>query len=366
MKIIHFIPSLDRTSGGTASYMQLLANELGKLGDLYIITAPTQNPLQINYAQTIFIPCSWKEKIHMKKEWIKLLNNIHPDIIHVNCCWLPQCAWAQLWAQELGYKVVLTPHGMLEPWIMKRHYWTRKLPALILYQKKAIIKADYIHATAESEKYNLLNLGYNDKIEVIANGIDVDSIHIKSSWKRNKKILFLSRIHIKKGIEFLLEAVAKLKGQLEGYTIYIAGEGENNYIQNLKEKTELLGIKNLVSFCGGVYGEKKWELFRQTDLFILPTYSENFGIVVAEALASGTPVITTKGTPWQELETEHCGWWTEIGSKPTIKALKSFLACTEKELEQMGTNGRQLIERKYSAKKMAEDMVTLYQKVIKQ
>lgn len=366
MKIIHFIPTLDRTSGGTASYMQLLANELGKLSELYIITSQSTNPIKINHAKIIFIPCNWKEKKTMKTKWIELLNTIHPDIIHVNCCWLPQCAWAQLWAQQLGYKVVLTPHGMLEPWIMKRHYWTRKLPALLLYQKKAIIKANYIHATAESEKSNLLNLGYNNKIKVIANGIDVDSIQIKSIWKRSKTILFLSRVHVKKGIEFLLDAIAELKEQLEGYTIYIAGEGENNYIQNLKEKTESLEINNLISFCGGVYGEKKWELFRQADLFILPTYSENFGIVVAEALASGTPVITTKGTPWQELETEHCGWWAEIGSEPTIKALKSFLACTEKELEQMGKNGRQLIERKYSAKKMAEDMVTLYQKVIKQ
>lgn len=360
MKIIHFIPSLDRASGGTASYMQLLASELGKLGDLYIITAPSQNPLPIKHAKTIFIPCNWKEKKTMKKEWIKLLNTIHPDIIHVNCCWLPQCAWAQLWAQQLGYKVVLTPHGMLEPWIMARHYWTRKLPALLLYQKKAIVKADYIHATAESEKTNLLNLGYNNKIEVIANGIDVDSIQIKSTWKKSKTLLFLSRIHIKKGIEFLLNAIAELKGQLQGYTIYIAGEGEFNYTQRLKEKAELLGINNLVTFCGGVYGDKKWELYRQADLFILPTYSENFGIVVAEALASGTPVITTKGTPWQELETKNCGWWIEIGTQSLIQALNKFLTLTEKELEIMGRNGRKLVETKYSTIKVAKDMIKLY------
>ncbi len=363
MKIIHYIPSIDRTSGGTTVYMQLLAKELGKLTELHIITHQGNHPVEVENSHIHYINSSiWKG---MKQEWQKLLKTIQPDIIHINCCWIPGCAFTQKWAQSLGYKVVLTPHGMLEPWIIARHYWTKKIPALLLYQRSAIKNADYLHATAESEKSNLLKLKYNKKIKVIANGIDVNNIQIKSTWKRSKTILFLSRVHVKKGIEFLLDAIAKLKEQLEGYTIYIAGEGENNYIQNLKEKTELLGINNLISFCGGVYGEKKWELFRQADLFILPTYSENFGIVVAEALASGTPVITTKGTPWQELETEHCGWWTEIGSEPTIKALKSFLACTEKELEQMGKNGRQLIERKYSAKKMAEDMITLYQEVIK-
>lgn len=93
----------------------------------------------------------------MKKEWKTLLQEIHPDIIHINCCWMPGCAFTQKWAQQLGYKVVLTPHGMLEPWIIKRHHWTKKIPALLLYQKRAIIKADYLHATAKSEKENLLN-----------------------------------------------------------------------------------------------------------------------------------------------------------------------------------------------------------------
>ena len=106
---------------------------------------------------------------------------------------MPACAFTQKWAQALGYKVVLTPHGMLEPWIMARHHWTRKLPALWFYQKAAVMKADVLHATAESEKENLLKLGYNDRIKIIANGIDVEDIEMKSSWKRNKEILFLSR-----------------------------------------------------------------------------------------------------------------------------------------------------------------------------
>lgn len=366
MKIIHFIPSLDRASGGTSSYMQLLTNELGKLVDLYIITSPSENPLQLNNAKTIFIPCGWKEKQQMKREWIKLLDTIHPNIVHINCCWLPQCAWAQLWAQKLGYKVILTPHGMLEPWIIKRHYWTKKLPALFLYQKKAIINADCIHATADSEKANLLKLNYNNNIEVIANGIDVKNIQIKQNWKRNKRILFLSRIHIKKGIEFLLEAVSLLKNNLQGYIIEIAGEGDKEYLNQLQLKTKELHIDSLVKFCGGIYDKQKWELFQNADVFILPTFSENFGIVVAEALACGTPVITTKGTPWKELETAHCGWWTEIGTQPTADALNKFLQLSVQELETMGRNGRKLVEQKYSSQKMAENMVELYHKVCKQ
>ena len=253
---------------------------------------------------------------------------------------------------------------MLEPWIISRHYWTRKVPALWLYQKQAVVKADRLHATAESEKQNLLKLGYNNRITVIANGIDVEQIDIKADWERKKQILFLSRIHVKKGIEFLLEAVAALKDRLEGYTIRIAGEGEAEYIGQLRQKALQLGIQNMVDFCGGVYGDRKWELFREADLFVLPTYSENFGIVVAEALACGTPVLTTKGTPWAELESENCGWWIDLDKSSMVKALLSFLECTENELESMGQKGRKLVEAKYSTGKIAMDMMNLYRKVI--
>lgn len=362
MKVLHFIPSIDRASGGTTAYMQLLATELGKRVELHVATRKSENMVEM---KNCMVHCVGGTLLGgMKSEWARLLREIRPDVVHVNCCWMPECSLVQKWSQELSYKVVLTPHGMLEPWIIRRHYWTRKLPALLLYQKRAVKMADYIHSTAESERKNLLRLGYNKKIEVIANGIEVDDIEMKPTWTRNKEILFLSRVHVKKGINYLIEAVASMKDDLMGYKVNIAGEGDENYIDELRQMAERLGVADIFCFLGGVYGNEKWKLFRRADLFVLPTHSENFGIVVAEALACGTPVITTQGTPWQELEQYHCGWWTEIGTTPTTTALKQFARLTEAELQQMGRNGRRLVEEKYSSRKMAEDMVALYQKVV--
>lgn len=363
MKIIHYIPSIDRSSGGVGTYMQLLAQELGKLVELHVVTHRSSHMLEMPRAQLHFIAGGLKRLPQMKREWCALLDDLKPDLVHDNCCWMPGSAFTQKWAQQLGYKVVLTPHGMLEPWILKRNYWTKKVPALWLYQKHAVVSADCLHATAESEKDNLLRLGYNQKIEVIANGIEVEKINMKISWRRQKEILFLSRVHVKKGIGFLIEAVARLKDELQGYTINIAGEGDENYINELKQQAAGLGVAHQIRFIGGVYGDRKWELFRKADVFVLPTHSENFGIVVAEALACGTPVITTQGTPWQELESWHCGWWTEIGTEATAKALKAFLCCTDARLEQMGKDGRRLVEEKYSSRKVAADMVELYKTV---
>lgn len=365
MTIIHYIPSIDRTAGGTSTYMQVLAKELGKLAEVHILTHASENPLPMENCTIHYIPPFNPFNGKWKNTVVGLLAQVKPDVVHINCCWMPACTAVQSLAQKRGYKIVLTPHGMLEPWIIKRNYWTRKLPALMLYQKTAIRKADCLQATAESERDNLLKLGYNRNIKVVHLGIDAEGIEMKKSWEKRKQLLFLSRVHVKKGINFLIEAASVLRDQLQGYKIVVAGEGEPEYVATLKAQIQAEGLDDRICLIGGVYGKRKWELFQTSDVFVLPTHSENFGLAIAEALASGTPVVTTVGTPWRDLNDSNAGAWIEIGTQPLVDTLRRFLSFSEDTLEEMGRNGRKLVEAKYSAKVMAEKMMSVYHSVLR-
>ena len=360
MKIMHYIPSIDRIAGGTSTYMQVLAKGLGELADVHIITHASENPLPIEnciiHNVSVYNPINSR----FKNEVSKLFDVIKPDLVHVNCCWMPACAFIQQMAQKRNIKVVLTPHGMLEPWIIKRHYWTRKLPALLLYQKAAIQNADCIQSAAESERDNLMKLGYNTNIKIVRLGIDADGIELKKSWKKTRQILFLSRVHVKKGINFLIEAASVLREELKGYKILVAGEGDADYVAAMKQMIGERGLQDIIQLIGGVYGDEKWRLFQSSDFFVLPTHSENFGLAIAESLASGTPVITTVGTPWNDLNETKSGAWIEIGTQPLIDTFRKFLALSDEELERMGRNGRKLIEEKYSSRVMAKEMMEVY------
>lgn len=363
MRIIHYVPSIDNSSGGVGVYMSLLSKEMGKMVELHIMTHHSKNPIALDNCIIHYLP-HWNHFINLKNQVRELYDIINPDVVHVNCCWIPECSLVQKWAWQRGIKTVYTPHGMLEPWIIGRHYWTKKLPALLLYQRRAIKRATAIHATAASEKDNLMRIGYNKNVVVIPNGIDVAHIKVKEKWHRNRKILFLSRIHVKKGVDFLIEAISRLKEELCGYQIIIAGDGTPSYIEEMKLYAKSNGVDEMIQFVGGEYGEQKWNLFREADVFILPTHSENFGLVVAESLACGTPVITTTGTPWQNLNKEKCGWCVNIGTESLVNAIIDYTKKTDDELEEMGRNGRKLVEDHYSILILVDRMIQVYQKLI--
>ncbi len=355
--VVHYIPSLAVFTGGVAAYLSVLSAELGKLVELHIATSYNEEKeVQINNA--IIHRVSKGVRCYFSAK--KLLSYLRPDVVHINGCWQPQLLFFQRAAQSLRIPVVLSPHGMLEPWIVKRHYWTRKWPAIQLYQRGLVKRADYLHATADTEKDNLLRLGWNARITIIPNAVNIEELPLKDNWKIKRRIVFMSRLHVKKGLELLFEALSHLKPDLDSYEVIIAGEGEPDYVETLKKAAISFGLSEVVKFVGGVYGAEKVCLLQSADFFVLPTYSENFGIVVAEALACGTPVITTHGTPWKELEEYACGWYIPVGVNALKKTLREAISVTEETIERMGRNGRRLVEKQYTDKSVASRFFEKY------
>lgn len=366
MKILQYIPSIGKSGGGVSTYLQLLSHDLGKLSDLHIVCHQHGDELLLENCTIHYIEGCISHPITMKRQFYKILDDIKPDIIHVNGCWDPQCSWIIFWAKKAGYPVVLSPHGMLEPWDIKKNYWTKKLPALILYQKRSVQISDAIIATAETEKNNLLALGYNNNVHIVPNGIITDNIKCRESWNEKKQILFLALYRKNKGIDILMQSISKMKQQLQEWKVNIAGIEADYTIEDLRKMASQLGISNIVNIVGPLFGENKWDAYRNTDVFILPTLNENFGIVIAESYLCGTPVITTKGAPWRIIEDYKCGWWIDRNVDSLVKALQDFLSTTPNQRMQMGLMGSKLIKERFSSQIIAKKMLKLYNSLIKQ
>jgi Glycosyltransferase len=344
--------------------MELLSKYLGQLVELHVVTAKTDNDVELECAVVHEVSCVRMTDLYtLRKQWRVLMDTIRPDVVHLNGIWEPQSWIVQHEAQKRGIRVVITPHGMMEPWCVHHKAWKKKL-ALALYQRRSIREAECLHATTEIEKKNMLLWGEKTPIEIIPLGIGVDRIEVKKNWDKRRKILFLSRVHEKKGIEFLLEAVLRLKDRLVGWQVIIAGEGESSYVSTLKDFVQKSAIQDIVRFVGGVYNEEKWELYRSVDFFVLPTYCENFGYVIAEALATGTPVITTQETPWKALEEYHCGHWVSLSIETVTDAIDDMIGKNSKELECMGKSARRLIEMRCNSATVAQSMTELYNKIL--
>lgn len=357
MKVLHITNSIDESAGGPSRSVPQTCIELAKLGiNIDLVTQNSGNKVTIldtSHLRIEFMTI-WELFLYGSRLSAKDI-----DLIHLQHIWNPYIQVMAFWAYHKKIPYIITPRGMLEPWIMAHNPWKKKI-ALFLYQRKAIQRAAHLHATAQMEADNIKALGFSNPITIIPNGIDLGEVKKIKTAYGNKKMVFLSRIHPKKGIELLLEAWRNT--DTKDWTLEIAGNGEAAYIETLTQSAEDLAN---VSFEGSQYGEAKWDFLRSADVMVLPTYSENFGIAVAEALAVGVPVITTKGTPWEDLESFECGWWITLSVANLETAILKVFQTPTRELEIMGRNGRKLIAAKYDIKAVAKSTIALYQKTLK-
>jgi glycosyltransferase involved in cell wall biosynthesis len=253
---------------------------------------------------------------------------------------------------------------MLEPWALNHQGWKKKA-AWHAYQRRILQSASLLHATSAMEAENLRALGLTPPIVTAPNGVPLpDEWKTSPSNGTERTALFLSRVHPKKGLPMLLDAWADVEP--DDWHLLIVGPDEKGHRAELEEQVDRKGLSDVVTFHSPVEDDDKWPLYRESDLFVLPTHSENFGVVVAEALASGIPAITTTGAPWAELEESDCGWWVKPETAAIKKALAEGTSASDDRRLEMGHQGRALVKEKYSWDGVARKLNAAYEWVLGQ
>lgn len=254
---------------------------------------------------------------------------------------------------------------MLEPWAIN-HKALKKGVALTLFQQRDLMRAHLLIATSNVEYQNIRKFGLPMPVAIIPNGVglNVGSPPLKPSPPERQRVaLFLSRVHPVKGLLNLVQAWAKLAPV--GWRLCIAGPDEAGHLREVLALVRELALQGSVDYVGAVDGLTKSALYNAADVFVLPTFTENFGLVVAEALAHSLPVITTRGAPWADLETYGCGWWVDIGVDPMILALREAMGLSDEDRRAMGARGRAYV-RRYDWDDIARQTIDVYRWVLGQ
>lgn len=368
MNICIITSTIDKSYGGPARSVPILAKGLAQNGvNTTLLTQESANMnthlLDESNVKLVTVP---RRKFNVDVKNIIINGNF--DVLHLQNLWDPFIHKMAKLARKLNIPYIMTPRGMLEPWSLQQKKWKKKI-ALAIYQKEDLRKAACILATSHMEAIHIRDLGIKAPIAVIPNGIDVSEYSCRALSDRDsvkKQIVFLSRIHQKKGIELLIQAWERIYEKYPEWNIVIAGNGDESYIRSLGELIKSKPIEKSMKIVPPVFGNDKMRLYYESSIFVLPTYSENFGMVIAEAMSCGVPAITTNGTPWQELNELGIGWCIDLSVDNLTKALSDAIALGTDALFDMGQNASLHITDNYQYTQVAKKNISVYEWIINQ
>lgn len=294
-------------------------------------------------------------------------------LIHNHGIWMFPNHYAAQAARKFSKPLITSPRGMLGSWALSYHAWPKKL-LWHLREKNDLASVTAFHATSRQEAEHIRQAGFQQPIAVIPNGVTVPSapslitspLETSVSALKGKRLaLFLSRIHPKKGIIELVQAWSLLPQSLRNeWLLVIAGPDLTQHLPEVEAAIQKYAVSESILIHPSVSGDFKQALLTRAELFVLPSHEENFGIVVAEALAHGTPALTTHGTPWESLNTHLCGWWIPHSVDSLQKTLLHALSLSSADLALMGQRGKTFAQNELSWIAVAQKMNFFYDWII--
>lgn len=346
MRILHYVQSTDSRHGGVPRFV---------LDDSRVMAAQG-HPSTILTHETIDTPAAWLEEGAsatlprverigagpggvLRGEALRVARAelAKADVLHLHCVWSLANLQLAAMARSLGVPYVLSLHGMLDDWSVAQKP-LRKRAYMGLAGRHMLEKAAFVHSTASAELAQSKRWFPRGTETIIPYLMDLDPYRTLpgKAMAREKfeflaqsadpTVLFLSRLHYKKGCEFLLEAAALLRDRGVACRVAFAGTGDEPYVRTLSTMSEQLGLADRVHFLGQVRGVEKFSLYQNADLFVLPTSQENFGLVLIESLACGTPVVTTKGVDiWQDVEASGAAAIVDQAAEPLADCVARLL-----------------------------------------
>ncbi len=355
MKILHYKPTICIEEGGVVRAVLDLCTEFAKAG--HQVTIATSDPTDV--------PRPWKDNTPGCPRLLHIPDRHAPtksaalrqaiadaDLVHLHAVWQPTNLAVSRACRRAGTPYVVSVHGMLDDWTIGQKHLKKRV-FLALGGSAYLANAAAVHTTAEAEltqAQKWIGKAPGEVVPLIFDLADFATLpgpepaltkfsQIKADVPR---LLFLSRINYKKGVDRLLQAAAILRDRDIPFQLLIAGTGDEPYTSQMHALRNQLNLQDRVEFLGFVSGIEKVSLYQAATAFVLPTSQENFGFVYFEALACACPVVTTKGTDtWPEIEQSGGGVITSGEPAPFADAIASLLAEGEQQIAERGSRARQ-------------------------
>jgi poly(glycerol-phosphate) alpha-glucosyltransferase len=298
----------------------------------------------------------------------KAVSDFQPDLVHSHGIWMFN-SWVANRLRKCGTPTVISPHGMLDPWIHGRRRW-KKIPIEFWFENDNLRHAHCLHALNRQESETIRALGYRNPIAVIPNGIDLPAPDREDApWVGKipggaKVLLFLGRLHPKKGLEQLLDAIPHLGAESRDWHLAIAGWGDEDYASQLQQRARDLGIYDRTHFLGALFDREKHNAFANADAFILPSWSEGLPMAVLEAWVYRLPVFMTEECNLSEAFVAGEALKISHDPKEIAATLSRYLPSAS--LVETGLAGSRLAIKKYQWSAVTEQFNALYAWLLRQ